>query len=81
MGLISGILLLPLAPITGTVWVAEKLLEQAEADYYDEGAIQSQLRDIEAARAAGEIADDEAERAEDALLERLLEGRARGTTA
>ncbi len=77
MGLISGIFKLPLTPLTGTVWVAEKLLEQAEAEYYDEGAIQEQLRDVEAARAAGEITDEEAERAEDELLERLLEGRAR----
>jgi len=81
MGLISGILMLPLAPVTGTVWVAEKLLEQAEAEYYDEGAIQSKLRDIDAARTEGGITEEEAERAEDALLERLLEGRARGTGA
>ena len=77
MGLITGILKLPLAPITGTVWVAEKVLEQAEAEYYDEGAIQSQLRDVEAARQAGEITEEDAERAEDELVERLLEGRAR----
>lgn len=78
MGLISGILKLPLAPVTGTVWVAERLLEQAESEYYDEAAIQSQLRDIEAARQAGEIGEDDAAQAEEELLERLLEGRARG---
>ena len=78
MGLISGILKLPLAPVTGTVWIAEKVLEQAEAQYYDEGAIQSQLREIEAAREAGDISEDDAAQAEEELLERLLEGRARG---
>ena len=78
MGLISGILKLPLAPVTGTVWVAERILEQAEAEYYDEGAIVAQLREIEELRAAGEIGDDEAAAAEDALVERLLEGHARG---
>jgi hypothetical protein len=77
VGLISGILKLPLAPVTGTVWVAEKLLEQAEAEYYDEGAIQTQLREIESARQAGQIGEDEAAQAEEELLERLLEGRAR----
>ena len=61
----------------GTVWIAEKVLEQAEAQYYDEAAIQEQLREIEAAREAGEIGEDEAEKAEEELLERLLEGRAR----
>jgi gas vesicle protein GvpG len=81
VGLISGIFKLPLSPVLGTVWVAERMLEQAESEYYDEGAIQSQLRDIDAARQAGEISDEEADRAEDALLERLLEGRARGAGA
>lgn len=81
MGLISAIIKLPLAPVTGTVWVAERVLEQAEAAYYDEGAIQSQLRDIDAARNAGEIDEDDASRAEDELLQRLLEGRARGVGA
>jgi hypothetical protein len=77
MGLISGILKLPLSPVLGTVWVAEKVLEQAESQYYDEAAIQSQLRDIDAARTAGEVGEEEAAQAEDILLERLLEGRAR----
>jgi hypothetical protein len=78
VGLISGIFKLPLAPVTGTVWIAEKVLEQAEAQYYDESAIQSQLREIEAAREAGDISEADAEQAEEELLERLLEGRARG---
>ena len=77
MGLISGLLKLPLAPVMGTVWVAERIQEQAEAEYYDEGAIQAQLREIDAARQAGEIEEADAAAAEDALLERLLEGRAR----
>ena len=77
MGLITGILKLPLAPVTGTVWIAEKLLEQAEAEYYDENAIQARLREIEAARQAGDIGEDDAAQAEEELLERLLEGRAR----
>jgi Gas vesicle protein G len=78
MGLISGLLTLPLAPVRGTVWVAERVLEQAEHDYYDEGAIRAQLLDVEAAREAGEISEDEALQAEDALVERMMEGRARG---
>ena len=73
MGLITGLLLLPLAPVRGTAWVAEKLLEQAEAEFYDEGAITAQLQEIEAAREAGLIDLQEAERAEDVLVERLLE--------
>ena len=77
MGLISGLLKLPLSPVLGTVWIAEQIQAQAEAEYYDEGAIQAQLREIDAARQAGTIGDAEADAAEDALIERLLEGRAR----
>jgi hypothetical protein len=75
MGLITGLLTLPLAPVRGTVWVAERVLEQAEAELYDEGAIRAQLMEIEAAREAGEIGEEEAAQAEDILLERLIAAR------
>jgi hypothetical protein len=75
MGLITGLLTLPLAPMRGTVWVAERILEQAESEFYDERVIRAQLLEIEAAREAGEIGEDEAAQAEDILLERLIDGR------
>jgi hypothetical protein len=75
MGLITGLLTLPLAPVRGTMWLAERILEQAESEFYDERAIRAQLLEIEAAREAGEIGDDEAAQAEDILLERLIAGR------
>ena len=78
MGLITGILKLPLSPVLGTVWIGERLLEQAEAEYYDEGTILAQLREIQERREAGEIGEEEAAQAEDALVERILEGHARG---
>jgi hypothetical protein len=78
MGLITGLLTLPLAPVRGTVWIAERILEQAEAQYYDEDAIREQLMAIEAARDAGEIDDDTAARAEDELLERLIARQGQG---
>ena len=78
MGLITGLLTLPLAPVRGTVWVAEQILEQAERDFYDEGAIRAQLLEVDAALQAGTITDEEAAQAEDALVERMMEGRARG---
>jgi hypothetical protein len=75
MGLISGLLLLPLAPVRGTVWIAERIYEQAEAEYYDERVIRTQLMEIDAAREAGEIDEATAAEAEDLLLERLIAGR------
>ena len=78
MGLISGLLTLPLAPVRGTVWLAERIQEQAEAELYDEDVIRAQLMDIDAARDAGEIEEEEATQAEDQLLERLIAAREMG---
>jgi len=77
VGLISGLFKLPLSPVLGTVWIAEQVQAAAEAEYYDEGAIRMQLREIDEARRAGTIDDAEADAAEDALIQRLMEGRAR----
>ena len=78
MGLITGLLTLPLAPVRGTVWLAERIQEQAEAEFYDEDVIRAQLMEIEAAREAGEISEEEATQAEDQLLERLIAAREMG---
>jgi hypothetical protein len=78
VGLITGLLTLPLAPVRGTVWLAERIQEQAENELYDEDAIRAQLMEIDAARQAGEIPEEEATLAEDALLERLIAARALG---
>jgi len=72
MGLITGLLTLPLAPIRGTVWLAERIQEQAEAELYDESAIRSALLELEAQRQAGTLEEEELAAAEDALIERLV---------
>jgi hypothetical protein len=78
VGLITGLLTLPLAPVRGTVWLAERIQEQAEAELYDEDVIRAQLMEIDAAREAGEIEEEEATQAEDQLLERLIAAREMG---
>ena len=78
MGLITGLLTLPLAPVRGTVWLAERIQEQVEREYYDESAIRSGLLEIEEARAAGDADPAELDAVEDALIERLLEIRGLG---
>jgi cytochrome c-type biogenesis protein CcmI len=78
VGLITGLLTLPLAPVRGTVWLAERIQEQAEAELYDEDVIRAQLMELEAARDAGEISEEEATQAEDQLLERLIAAREMG---
>ena len=78
MGLITGLLTLPLAPVRGTAWLAERIQEQAEAELYDESSIQAGLRDLEEARATGEMSSEEIDAAEDVLIERLMEVRGIG---
>ena len=73
MGLIVGLLTLPLAPVRGTVWLAERIQEQAERELYDESAIRAGLLEIEEARATGEVDERELDEIEDALIGRLLE--------
>jgi hypothetical protein len=75
MGLISEILLIPLAPVRGTVWLAEKLQEQAERELYDEKRIHEELLELEALRESGELDEEEATRAENVLLDRLVAAR------
>jgi hypothetical protein len=75
MGLITGLLTLPLAPVRGVGWVAEQLADQAERELYDEGRIMRELAAVELAHDAGEIDDQTLEKQVDGLLERLEEGR------
>jgi hypothetical protein len=75
MGLITGLLTLPLAPVRGVAWLGERILEQAEQQMYDPAAIRRQLSDVERARAAGELSADEAGDLENELLGRMMAGR------
>jgi hypothetical protein len=72
MGLITGLLTLPVAPIRGLAWVAEQVREEAERQWSDPAVIEAALLDIEALRETGEIDDDEADLREEELLQRLL---------
>jgi hypothetical protein len=75
MGLITGLLTLPLAPVRGVAWVAEQVADQAEQEMYDEGRIMRELAAVELAHDAGEIDDEQLAEQVDGLLERLEEGR------
>jgi uncharacterized membrane protein len=71
VGLLTGLLTLPLAPVRGTIWIAERLLEEAERELNDPEAIEQQLLEAEERYERGEISADEFERIEDELLRRL----------
>lgn len=73
MGLFTGLLTLPLAPVRGVTWIAERVLEQAEQEYYDPAVIRRKLEEVARAREAGEIDEDEAAELEEDLITRLME--------
>ena len=72
MGLISGIVGLPLAPLRGVVAVAEQVRQQAEKDFYDPQRIRDELAEVDRLRESGQISEDEATAWEDQLVDRLM---------
>ena len=77
MGLITGLLGLPQAPLRGTIAVAEQIQRQAEEEFYDPVRIRNQIEEIDRQRAAGELSDEQATIWEDELVERLMVARSR----
>ena len=77
MGLLTGLLGLPLAPLRGTLAAAEQIRQQAEAEFYDPATIRRQLEEVDRQRAEGLLTDEEATDWEDVLVERLMRGRNR----
>jgi len=73
VGLITGILTLPIAPVRGIGWVVDKLVMAAEDEAYDPAPVQEALANLERDRTAGRIDEDEFEEREQELLDRLEE--------
>ena len=71
MGLITGVLTLPLAPVRGLAWVAEQLQEEAESQLYDEERIRAELLQLELDSEEGRVDGPERAAREDELFERL----------
>jgi hypothetical protein len=78
MGFLTGLLLLPLAPLRGTIWLAERLVEVAERELDDEATFKRLLVEAEIAFESGELSESEYEQVEDELLERLELARREG---
>jgi hypothetical protein len=71
MGLISEVLLLPFAPVRGSAWAVRQVLQEAERIYYDPATVRAELARLEELLEAGEISEEEFDRREDELLDRL----------
>jgi hypothetical protein len=81
VGLFTGLLTLPLAPVRGVVWVAEQVADEAERQMYDEDRIRSELLQLELEFDDGLIDEEERTMREDELLERMTVAQARRQSA
>lgn len=79
MGLIGEVVLLPFAPVRGSAWVIRQVLEEAQRLYYDPATVRAELAELEEQLTSGEIDEDEFDRREDELLDRLEIALAHGT--
>jgi hypothetical protein len=72
VGLITGLVTLPLAPVRGVVWVADQIRREAEAQHSDPARVRAALHDLQSRRDLGLIDAAEADRLEEELIDRLL---------
>jgi hypothetical protein len=71
VGLITGLLTLPLAPVRGVAWIGEQVAEQAAQELDVESRIRRELGRLEMEQELGNLTTEEFEEQEDALLEEL----------
>jgi hypothetical protein len=74
VGLIKELLLLPVAPLRFTFWVAEQVAEEADREQYSVGAGARQIDEIEEAREKGELGEEEAEERQGEIIEQQVSG-------
>jgi Gas vesicle protein G len=77
VGLFKELVLLPLAPVRGTVWVTEQIADEADRQLYDEDNIKRELIQLELDEEEGRIGPEERARMEEDLLDRLAIARQR----
>jgi len=72
MGLFTGLLTLPLAPVRGVAWLADQLAMEAARELEgDEVSLFRELSELQRAEAFGELTPDEYEAREEALIAQL----------
>lgn len=71
MGLLSTLVLLPMAPVRGVTWIADCLVDATEHELHDPAVLRARLAGLNEDLEAGVISPEEFEREEDRLLELL----------
>jgi hypothetical protein len=70
VGLIKELVLLPVAPLRFTLWVSEKVADEADRQEAAAPAGIEQIDKIEEAREKGEVGEEEAQELEGRVIER-----------
>ena len=78
MGLITGLLTLPLAPVRGVAWVGEQIAAEADRELNDEARVRSEIARLGVELELGRIDEEDYERQEELLLDRLEQARGEG---
>jgi Gas vesicle protein G len=71
MGLLSELLLLPLAPARLAWWAIDRVVDVASQQYNDPTAVRRELAELNRQLDAGSISEVDFDRREDELLDRL----------
>ena len=73
MGILTGLLTLPLAPVRGVVWVTERIADAVDEEIHGAAAIRVQLQQLDEDAASGLVSAEDYEERWEALVERLME--------
>jgi len=71
MGLFTGLLMLPLAPVRGTVWVAEQLASEAQRQVQEASSPRRRLIEAERRLELGLLSVEEYEAIEEDVLDAI----------
>ncbi|MET8159151.1 gas vesicle protein GvpG [Sphaerisporangium sp. NPDC005289] len=72
MGLVKLLFGWPLAPVEALIRLGELIEEQVEHQLRDPAAVRRQLEEVEEARAAGLITEEESAHATEEILQRMI---------
>ncbi|MGY4098735.1 gas vesicle protein GvpG [Nocardia sp. R16R-3T] len=71
MGLLSSIFSFPIAPVRGVIWVGELIQDQVEQQLRDPARLRRELEEIDRAAATGDLSAEQAQQAQQAILDRM----------
>jgi hypothetical protein len=73
VGLLRRLILLPLAPVEGVVWLTRTIHDVAERELNDPKILRRRLYEAQLAYEHGEISKEELDQIEEQILDRLLD--------